>query len=139
MAKFSTVVLHDVMWGDMDAFQHVNNVVYIRYFETARIKYFDRMEGMQNFPGHVKPILASITGNYKRPIVYPDRLTISVGVTKLGNASMTMACEMYSDKGFLAFTGECVLVMFDTVRQRPVGVPQAIRDFVFSIDGEIKE
>jgi acyl-CoA thioester hydrolase len=139
MPTFSTLVTHPVMWGDMDAFGHINNVIYMRYFETARIQYFDRMAGMQGFPGDIKPILASISGNYKRPIVYPDVLQIRVGVTKLGNASMTMACEMYSDKGFLAFTGECVLVMYDTVRQRPVAVPQEIRDFVYTIDGEVSD
>lgn len=137
MSKFSTVVSHEVMWGDMDAFGHVNNVIYMRYFETARVKYFDRMEGMQGFPGDVKPILAGISGQFKRPITYPDTLSISVGVSQMGNASMTMSCEMYSDKGYLAFTGECTLVMFDVVRNRPVGIPQAIRDFATSIDGPI--
>ena len=135
-APFDTLVLLPVMWGEMDAFGHINNVVYMRYFETARVQYFDRLAGMQNFPGDIKPILASITGTYKRPIVYPDTLRIYVGVTKLGGASMTMACEMYSEKGYLAFQGECVLVMFDVVKQRPVGIPQVVRDFARSIDGE---
>ncbi len=135
-APFATLIHLPVMWGEMDAFGHINNVVYMRYFETARVQYFDRMEGMQNFPGDVKPILASITGTYKRPIVYPDTLRIYVGVRKLGGASMTMACEIYSEKGFLAFQGECVLVMFDVVKQRPVSIPQSVRDFAISIDGE---
>jgi len=32
-----------IAWGDMDAFQHVNNVVYFRHFESARISYFEKI------------------------------------------------------------------------------------------------
>ena len=137
MSTFKTVVPQPVMWGDMDAFQHVNNVIYLRYFETARIKYFNQLGGSETFSGNVKPIIASVTANYKQPVVFPDTLQIHVGVTKIGNASMTMGCEMYSEKGYLAFVGECTFVMYDVVKSKPVGIPKEMRDLVYAIDGDV--
>ena len=39
--EYPVVLNQDIIWGDMDAFGHINNTVYFRYFEDARIAYFD--------------------------------------------------------------------------------------------------
>ena len=44
LGDFPVCVREPVIWGDMDAFGHVNNIVYLRYFESARIAYFDHRE-----------------------------------------------------------------------------------------------
>ena len=41
--EYPVVLSQDIIWGDMDAFGHVNNTVYFRYFEDARIAYFDQI------------------------------------------------------------------------------------------------
>ena len=43
LETFPVVSKIPVLWGDMDSFQHVNNVIYFRYFESARIQYFDTL------------------------------------------------------------------------------------------------
>ncbi len=43
LPSYPVVVEWDVAWGDMDAYGHVNNVVYFRYFEQARIAYLERI------------------------------------------------------------------------------------------------
>ena len=45
---FPVVTEIPVAWGEMDALQHVNNVTYFRYFETARIDYFKHIDLMEN-------------------------------------------------------------------------------------------
>ncbi|KNC79240.1 hypothetical protein SARC_08364 [Sphaeroforma arctica JP610] len=55
----------DVQWGEMDAFQHVNNVTYFRYFETARMEYFERIQYLQHMDkGKGGPILGETTCKY---------------------------------------------------------------------------
>ena len=44
LADYPVVVETPVAWGEMDAFGHVNNIVYFRYFETARIAYFEKLD-----------------------------------------------------------------------------------------------
>ncbi len=135
---FSTYLELPVQWGDMDAFGHINNVMYLRYFETARIRYFERMHGFQYFAETVKPVIVSISGEYKRAVVFPDTLKIYVGVSKLGNASMTMRCQMFSSQQqTLAFEGEAVLVMVDLAAQRPQRLSDEMRQFVLNIDKDM--
>lgn len=74
-----------IVWGDHDAFQHVNNVRYVRFFESARIKWMmslgdelggpERARAMISAQG-VSLILKSIEVQYKRIVTYPDTLLI---------------------------------------------------------------
>lgn len=127
-----------VAWGDMDAFGHVNNVMYLRYFETARAKFFEEFANLLSGKEKVGPVLASVTCDYKRPVVFPDELSIHLGIKKLGNASVVMACEMYSAKVGLAATAECTLVMFDFVDKRPVGLPKVFREYLQEIQQKVE-
>ena len=51
-----------VAWGDMDAFGHVNNTVYLRWFESARIAFFERISIRASRPEKVGPILRNMPG-----------------------------------------------------------------------------
>ncbi len=86
-----------VQWGDQDAFGHVNNVVYFRWLESARIAYFlgaDLGFGMSNHG--VGPILASIDCDFRRQLTYPDTLIVSASIASIGRTSMKMAHLVYS-------------------------------------------
>ena len=97
-----------VQWGDLDAFQHVNNVVYLRWFESARIAYFEQTGVLEGMPG-VGPILARQTIDYRVPLLYPDSLLASATVTKIGNSSFTMGMRIESaTQGRIAAEGEMV-------------------------------
>jgi acyl-CoA thioester hydrolase len=102
-----------VQWGDMDAFQHVNNVAYLRWLESARIAWFERAGLMEGMPD-VGPILARQTIDYRIPLVYPDEVLASATAIRLGNTSFTLGQRLLSvrhDK--IAAEGEAVVVMVD--------------------------
>jgi len=122
--EFPVQIEQVVAWGDMDAFGHVNNVQYLRYFESARVRFFADIPGQEGFADAVKPVLANISCEYKRPVVYPDTLTLHVGVKFMGNSSFMMACEMHSEKVGLAAKAECTIVMFNFDKKIPVRIPQ---------------
>src|SRR5213595_1205377 len=66
---FPIIVSWPVQWGDQDAFGHVNNTVYFRWFESGRIACFDRIGLGHAIPGTgLGPILAAINCNYRRPL-----------------------------------------------------------------------
>src|SRR5204862_2570874 len=88
----------EVVWAEMDAFGHVNNTVYLRWFESARIHYFEKL-GLATDAGHQAPawpILAHTSIDYRSPVVYPDAIDIAARVTKLGTTSFTMAYRAHS-------------------------------------------
>lgn len=107
-----------VQWGDMDAFNHVNNVMYFRYFESARIAFFERI-GMMDKSNHnsVAPILAETSCRYRMPLTYPD--TILVGARVIENHShgflMEYAIYSQSHKAVSSIgTGRIVMLNYKT-------------------------
>ena len=137
MTKFPISVEIPVAWGDMDAFGHVNNVKYMRYFESARVKYFDELMVGEGTKSPIQPVLASITANFKFPVVYPDTITVKMGVGKIGNTSLQMECEMYNQAGKLVLDGYCTIVMFNFKTGQPAAVPEEIRAFIEKIEGSV--
>jgi len=102
-----------VAWGDMDAFGHVNNTVYLRWFESARIVYFELVGVIGRVATEgVGPILARATIDFRKPVTYPDRVTVSARVTQLGKTSFTMAYGIVGERhGGVVAEGDSVVVM----------------------------
>jgi acyl-CoA thioester hydrolase len=120
-----------VQWGDMDAFAHVNNTVYLRWFETGRIAYFEKTGVAKNPDGAgPMPLLARSEVDYLAPVTYPDTVTVKTTVLKTGNTSFVMGYQVFSAKlGTLVARGEGVIVMVDGAGKK-TPLPQALRDAI---------
>ena len=67
---YPVVIKFPVQWGDMDAFQHVNNVSYFRYLENARLAYFENFDIIGFIAKNgVGPILAATSCRFKAPLI----------------------------------------------------------------------
>lgn len=124
-----------VAWGDMDAFGHVNNTIYLRYFESARVRYFDAVPELAGFQGAELPVIANISCTFKRPVVYPDTLTMRVRVSEMGRASLKMTCEMVSQKQQkVAAIAECTIVIIDSTKGHSIRIPDVWRAAIERIE-----
>ena len=89
LAGFPVTVRIPIQWGDMDAYGHVNNTVYFRLFETARIAYLERCGFIESYERErIGAILRSTECHFRLPLGYPDDVlvgarTIDVQVTRL--------------------------------------------------------
>jgi acyl-CoA thioester hydrolase len=81
-------------WGEMDALGHMNNVSYFRYFEQARISWFDDLR-IEYQPGSEGPILGSISCRFLKPAVYPVEFEVTTYVGRPGRSSFSMWHELY--------------------------------------------
>lgn len=126
---FPLVVETDVRWGDMDAFNHVNNVAYLRYFESGRIAYFEALELADFFgSGGVGPILADTSCRYKFPLTYPDRVSIGVRSEDLREDRFTQQYIIVSQRhARVAATGDGTIVTFDYTAGRKSPIPDRVR------------
>ncbi len=104
-----------VAWGDMDSFGHVNNTIFLRWCESARIAYFDRTGITERMKAErIGPILARASLDYRRPVSYPDTVRAAATVTKLGNTSFVMGYRIFSvAQGAVVAEGDSVIVMID--------------------------
>jgi acyl-CoA thioester hydrolase len=111
-----------VLWGDMDDFGHVNNIIYLKWCETSRVELFRKvwdlkslkMEDILSEEG-MGPILANFNMNYRIPVQYPDIITVKTRVTNIGNTSFGISHELYSkvnEKNIVA-NAESVVVMIN--------------------------
>lgn len=119
-----------VAWGDMDALAHVNNTVFLRWFESARIAWWERL-GFSDRPQDdgIGPILARTAIDYRRPVTYPDTVEISVKTLRVGSKSVTLGYEVRSSAqdGALVAEGETVLVLFNYHLKTPLPIDDALR------------
>lgn len=141
LSDYRVVIDLPVQWGDQDPFGHVNNVTHIRWFESGRVAYLERL-GMRYMvsPEGKGLILAAVTCNYLRQINFPDTVQIGSRVTRIGNSSLIMAHAVYSDQQqTLVADGESVVVFFDYATSRPRRVPDDFRDAIKQLDGDMVE
>ncbi|MFV0574431.1 MAG: acyl-CoA thioesterase [Vibrio sp.] len=112
---FPVVTEIPVAWGEMDALQHVNNAMYFRYFETARIDYFKHINLMENIAiTQVGPVISETSCRYKIPVTFPDTLFIGTKITDLQNDRFTMKYQIVSKKlNKVTTLGSATVVMFD--------------------------
>ena len=128
-----------VTWGDMDAFQHVNNKVYFTYFESARIAYLEHIDSLEVMEkSGIGPILASTQCRFKIPLTYPDRVTVGARVESLGSDRFTMTYRVVSHKfGKIAAEGGGVLVTFDYRNQRKAAIPELIKSKIIALEKSV--
>lgn len=111
LKAFAVIYEQKVEWGDMDAFNHVNNVVYYDYAQRARIHYLEQID-MFNLQTY--SVLASSSCQYLRSITFPDVVWIGIRAKKIGNTSLTHEYVYYSTaQQKVVATAESVLVFFD--------------------------
>ncbi|MFD0417563.1 acyl-CoA thioesterase [Streptomyces sp. NPDC127108] len=110
-------------WSDMDAFGHVNNAVFLRYLEEARIDFMFRLssdDGGPSFSGG--SVVARHEIDYLRPLVHRhEPVTIESWVTKIGAASLTISYEIKEPEagGQVYVRASTIVVPFDLRAQRP--------------------
>jgi len=136
LARYPVSVEIPVAWGEMDAFQHINNVVYLRWLETARMAYFVRLGVMERMERErVGPILARNVVDYRLPVTWPDTVRVDITVTRIGGSSYTMAYRVTSNaQGVVVATGESVLVNYDYTAGRPASVDDALRSAIAAVE-----
>ncbi len=119
-----------VAWGEMDAFQHVNNIVYFRYFETARIGCFEQV-GYTQLASELGqgPILASTDCRFRIPLTYPDTVTSGTYIGEIGETDFVMHYAVLSHRhGQVAAVGSGRIVSFDYRAARKTPLPEGIRE-----------
>ena len=113
-----------VWWGDMDAFGHVNNTVYFRWFEHARIAFFEHV-GWGGDLG-AGPILAKTDCVFRQPVTYPDRVEVIATASDLGEDRFTMRYEVVSERLGVAALGSGRVIAFDYKAQNKALIPTVV-------------
>src|SRR5690554_677938 len=108
----------DTRWGDQDAYGHVNNTVYFRFFEEARVQWLEKNGFSVNGQG-TGPVVLQTSATFLRAVNYPSRLKITIRAGKPGRSSLPLYHEVLdADSGILYCEGFVKLVWVDHEQNR---------------------
>lgn len=139
LKDYPAVIEIPVAWGEMDIFRHVNNVNYIRYFESSRIRYFELINYFDYIEKGIGPILASISCKYKGPVTYPDTLYVGCKVSKMSDDKFTNTYAIVSKKsGRIVTEGDGVIVSYDYNQNKKIPFPEDIKRRILTIEKNIE-
>jgi len=138
---FPVVVKIPVIWGDMDSFQHVNNVIYFRYFESARIQYFESLGWMDMMEKIGKgPILGSTSCSYRIPLSYPDTVFVGAKITEMQEKRFKMEYLLISEHHPEPVAeGTGVVVYYDYQKNKTTPIPEVIRLSIEKLEDRVFE
>ena len=126
-----------VSWGDMDAFQHVNHIVYFRYFLNGRVSYLEKIKALTSMEETgVGLILASIQCRFKIPLTYPDKLLVGTKVEKLLNDRIFIKHILISTKHKkTAAEADALLIAFDYQKNHKANLPKELIQKIQELEG----
>ena len=114
-----------IRWGDMDAMGHVNNTVYFRYMEQARISWFETLVPRADAWGEIGIVIVNASCNFRRPINYPGTVEVKVFAGAPGGSSVPTFYELVLENE--SYADGAATVVFVGRDQRPLRIPDRIR------------
>jgi len=137
MPEFPVRLVQPVQWGEMDSYGHVNNTVYFRWFESARMAYFARLgwPEVERATG-VGPILHSTRARFRAPLEWPDEIEVATRAQEIGADRFTMRYEVRSRRlDRIAAEGEGLIVAYDYRARAKAPLPEAVRAALAALEG----
>ena len=135
LKEFHVKMKLPIAWVDMDIYHHVNNTIYFKYFEAARIKYFeaillDRLYEKES----IGAVLSRTTCNFIVPLVYPDNITIGARIVEIQKYYILMENFITSPRFGLSAFGESEIVFYDFKKFKKVETPLKIIEKIEKIE-----
>jgi len=125
-----------IAWGEMDALGHVNNVVFFRYIESARIDFLRKSgsHALRDETG-IGFILQFVEMRFRQPLVFPDTVRVDTKLVSIEDDRFTLAHAVVRKKtNDIAAIGRGTIVTFDYAKGVKVPVPGAIRDAILATE-----
>jgi acyl-CoA thioester hydrolase len=116
-----------IRWGDMDAMGHVNNTLYFRYLEVARIDWLTRI-GCPPNPRGEGPVIVNAFCNFHKQLEYPGDIIVRMYASDPGRSSFESwaTIERADDEGVVYASGGATTVWIDATKHKSVALPECL-------------
>jgi acyl-CoA thioester hydrolase len=133
---YPVIVTQAVIWGEMDSYEHVNNVVYFRYFENGRLEYVRRIGWFEvETKTGIGPILASTQARFRRPLTYPDTIHIGTRLLELKDDRFTVEHEIVSEAlNDIATQGQGLIVSYHYASNKKMPLPAELIERIRALE-----
>ena len=128
--KLMYTCLIPMRWGDMDAYRHVNNTVYFRYMEQARVEFLEQI-GYQVAPTGSAPVIINAACTFLAPLTYPGVVEVRFYCGAPGRSSIPSIYEIrLQGEETLYATGEAKIVWMEIATGKSVPIPDDLRTMI---------
>ncbi|MFZ4536698.1 acyl-CoA thioesterase [Propionivibrio sp.] len=125
--KLVLTILIPIRWGDMDAYGHVNNTLYFRYMEQARVEYLES-NGYPIIPKGTAPVIINASCTFLIPLTYPGNVEVKMFFGAPGRSSIPSSYEIrLQGDDTLYATGDSKIVWTDMESGKSVPIPEDLR------------
>ena len=116
-------------WSDLDMYEHVNNVSYMRYLQSGRVNFWEA-SGIHEFyrDSNQGTMLVSTKCDFRRPLFYPGKAIIKTRLDFIGNKSFGLEHVILNEAGEVCAEGKDVVVCFDFEKNETFPVPDWLRE-----------
>ncbi len=114
-----------IRFSDCDMLQHVNNAVYLQYFETSRIKFFKSEIPTWDWKKKGIILLKNVV-EYKLPLLLTDECVVEVNCIHIGSKSFTLSYHLKVGDVLKSY-GESILVCFDFYDNKTIELPDDLK------------
>jgi acyl-CoA thioester hydrolase len=118
--------IQPIRWADMDMLGHVNNTVYFRFMEQARMEWLYALSAQRTgYAGGTGPVIANASCTFTIPLVYPGDVEVRMFLAEPGRTSVGSFYELWMDARRYA-DGAARMVWVDLATGRPCALPDAV-------------
>jgi acyl-CoA thioester hydrolase len=114
-----------IRWGDMDAQGHVNNTIYFRYMEQARVEWLESLRERAGSGDDLGSVIVNASCTFLLPLCYPGTIDVRMFVDAPGRSSLDSHYEMWMNDRKYA-EGEARIVWIDQRTQRSTPLPERV-------------
>src|SRR5688572_15448596 len=138
MQEYNTVLSLRIDWADLDLFGHVNNVVFFRYIQAARVNYCEHI-GLTslNDNDQLSFMVASSQCHFKRPLKYPDSIEVATRAAWLKNTSLQLEYLIRNSEKEIVAEASDVIVVYDHHKKEKVVISEALRNVIREREGDV--
>ena len=135
--RFRHFTASPTRWGDCDRLGHVNNVQFLRYYESGRLDYFAAVLGIETGPEATSSlIIADIHLTFLRQLHHPCALEVGTRVSRLGNSSFDLESAIFTPgEARPASTSIAACVWYNYRDDRSVRIPDEQRAVIQQFEG----
>ncbi len=117
-----------VDWSEMDLFGHINNVMYAKYIQSARVNFVEKIGLMKMLEEQkIGFMLATSSIQYQKPLFYPDTISIETSVEFIKTTSFGLQHKIFNGNKELSTIGTDVLVMYNFNNDQKLPIPESLR------------
>lgn len=118
-----------VDWSDLDIYEHVNNVSYMRFLQSGRVNFWEASGVYEYYrKSNQGTMLVSTKCDFKKSLFYPGKAIIKTKLDFIGNTSFGLKHIILNENGELCAEGNDVIVCFDFDKKKTFPVPDWLRD-----------